>query len=61
MAKAFGSDDIQINRKEVINENSNQIVRQNDNVEKTLELIKELRALGFSPEEIKQEIQIRFR
>ncbi|MEO6305579.1 MAG: hypothetical protein ABIP51_20615 [Bacteroidia bacterium] len=60
MAKVFGSDDIDIKRTD-IPKVSNQPSRQNDNIDKTLELIKELKALGFTPNEIKQEIQLRNR
>lgn len=59
MARVFGSDKIEVKKEEV--PMSNQLVQTNDNVSKTLELIKELKALGFTPEEIKKELQLRYR
>lgn len=59
MAKAFGVDQYEAKKEEI--PMSNQLVKTNDNVSKTLELIKELKALGFSAEEIKKEIQLRYK
>lgn len=56
LAKYFGSDDIKLNTNPV---EGNQIVAKNSYAEKTLELIKELKALGFNNEEIKKELQLR--
>ena len=57
LAKAFGSDEIKVNKVE--SNLTTELVRKDSNIEKTLELIKELKALGFTAEEIKKEIQIR--
>lgn len=59
IAKAFGADDMIVKKEEYIQEKNTQIVKKDGSVEKTLELIKELRALGFSPDEIKQQLQNR--
>jgi hypothetical protein len=60
MAKAFGSESMNIQRKDIPKE-SKQLARTDDKIDKTLELIKELRALGFTPEEIKEELKLRYR
>lgn len=57
LAKAFGSDEIKVNKIE--SNLTTELVRKDSNIEKTLELIKELKALGFTAEEIKKEIQLR--
>lgn len=55
LAKALGSDDIKpIERPQ---SNITEIVKHNPQAEKMLELIKELKTLGFSADEIKKEIQ----
>lgn len=56
LAKAFGVDEMKIKKSDYIS-NSKEIVRKDEKTDKLLELIKELRTLGFSPEEIKKEIQ----
>jgi len=55
LAKAFGSDEIELNMKEV--EATTGMVKHDPSINKMLELIKELKALGFTPEEIKNEIK----
>ena len=57
MAKAFGSEEIKNNEIP----SSKELSIKNDSIEKTLQLIKELKALGFTKEEIKQELQLRYK
>jgi len=55
IAKVFGSETDYKTKQET----TNQIVQTNSSVEQTLQLIKELKSLGFTDEEIKQEIKLR--
>jgi hypothetical protein len=57
LAKVFGSQEIKPTAQDQRLSQSTEVVKSDSNTEKILELIKELRALGFSPEEIKAEIQ----
>lgn len=59
LAKALGADDMKIRSEDynLFESKSTDIVKSDGKTEKMLELIKELRALGFSAEEIRKEIQ----
>jgi hypothetical protein len=57
IAKALGVDDMFTRKEDYAISESKGLIKKDGNTEKMLELIKELRALGFSPEEIKKEIQ----
>jgi hypothetical protein len=57
MAKAFGDDMKKSPETSEIENYSTEVVKSSVDAEKLLELIKEYRALGFTPEEIKKEIQ----
>lgn len=54
LAKVFGSENIKIKNPEV---ETFEVVKSNSKITQVLELIKEFKALGFSDEEIKKEIQ----
>lgn len=56
IAKALGMDK-EFENKNHVTSNSQEITKRDARTEKILELIKELRTLGFSPEEIKKEVQ----
>ena len=58
LAKVFGSEEF-YPKKSLPDSlsKSTEIIKKDERTEKILELIKELRALGFTPEEIKKEIQ----
>lgn len=59
LSEVFGAKDASVSKplKTFVEESeSKSVIKHDDRAEKLLTLIKELRALGFSPEEIKQEI-----
>jgi hypothetical protein len=58
LSKVFGAEDTVIPKeveKNIVSETG--MIKSDSNTEKLLELIREFRALGFSPDEIKQEIK----
>lgn len=56
LAKAFGVDDMRIKKSDYVSD-SKELTYTDKKTSQLLELIKELRAVGFTPEEIKKEIQ----